>query len=68
MNRRNLFKTSLTIAGGAMLPAACKTSASTAGAKANSSKTQVTSRRKLGTLEVSSVGLGGSEYASQIHN
>lgn len=59
LNRRDLFKTGLVLAGGALLPYACKTSASAAGAKSNSSKQQVTTRRKLGgTLEVSSVGLG----------
>jgi aryl-alcohol dehydrogenase-like predicted oxidoreductase len=57
-NRRDLFKTGLVLAGGAMLPSGCKTSASAAGVKTNSSKTQVTTKRKLGTLEVSSVGLG----------
>jgi aryl-alcohol dehydrogenase-like predicted oxidoreductase len=58
-NRRNLLKTGLVLAGGAMLPAGCKTSASAAGANGNSSKTQVNTRRKLGgTLEVSSIGLG----------
>jgi aryl-alcohol dehydrogenase-like predicted oxidoreductase len=58
INRRDLFKTGLVLAGGALLPTACKTTASAAGANDNSSKTQVTTRRKLGTLEVSSVGLG----------
>jgi aryl-alcohol dehydrogenase-like predicted oxidoreductase len=58
-NRRDLFKTGLVLAGGALLPTACKTTASAAGAKTNSSKQQVTTRRKLGgTLEVSSIGLG----------
>jgi aryl-alcohol dehydrogenase-like predicted oxidoreductase len=58
-NRRDLFKTGLVLAGGALLPAACKTSASGAGSTVNSSNTKVSSKRKLGgTLEVSSVGLG----------
>ena len=57
-NRRDLFKTGLILAGGSMLPAACKTSASATGTSSNSSNTKVASRRKLGTLEVSSIGLG----------
>jgi hypothetical protein len=58
-NRRNLFKTGLILAGGAMLPAACKTSAGVAGSSTQTSKAKVFSRRKLGgALEVSSIGLG----------
>ena len=57
-NRRDLLKTSLVLAGAALLPTACKTSAIAVGANTYPPKTQVTSRRKLGTLEVSSVGLG----------
>lgn len=58
-NRRDLFKTGLVLAGGALLPSACTTSASAVAGKSNSSKQQVTSKRKLGgTLEVSSIGLG----------
>jgi aryl-alcohol dehydrogenase-like predicted oxidoreductase len=56
--RRDVLKTSLILAGGALLSAGCKTSSAATGAKGTSSKTQVTSRRKLGTVEVSSVGLG----------
>ena len=59
LNRRDLFKTGLVLAGGAMLPAGCKTQATAAGGTNNSTKQQVTTRRKLGgTLEVSSIGLG----------
>ncbi|RYY46741.1 MAG: aldo/keto reductase [Chitinophagaceae bacterium] len=58
LNRRDLFKTGLVLAGGAILPAGCKTSSSAAGANANSSTSQVSTRRKLGKLEVSGVGLG----------
>lgn len=56
VSRRDLFKSGLLLAGGAMLPAACKTPAMASGA--GSSKSEVRSRRKLGTLEVSSVGMG----------
>ena len=56
-NRRNLLKTGLTLAGGALLSTAGKTSVSAA-ANSGSSKTKVTGRRKLGKLEVSSIGLG----------
>ncbi len=56
-NRRDLFKTGLVLAGGAMLPSACTTPANAG--KSNSPKQQVITRRKLGsTLEVSSIGLG----------
>lgn len=58
LNRRDLFKTGLVLAGGSLLPTACKTSASAAGANPKSSKTHVTERRKLGTLDVSGIGLG----------
>lgn len=58
-NRRDLFKTGLVLSGGSILPAACKTAAGTAGSNNNTSKSKVSSRRKLGgTLEVSSIGLG----------
>src|SRR5215210_2575821 len=58
MNRRNLLRTGLTMAGGALLPTAGKTSTSATGKNNTSPKAQVTTRRKLGTMEVSSVGLG----------
>ena len=61
INRRDVLKSGLVLAGGALLSAACKTSASAAGAGSNSSNktVKVSGRRKLGgTLEVSSVGLG----------
>lgn len=56
MNRRNLFKTGLALAGGSVL-------SSVAGAQNKTSKTistnPLTGRRKLGgTLEVSSIGIG----------
>ena len=57
-SRRDLLKSSLVLAGGAMLPAGCKSSSGISGSNYNSSKSQVSSRRKLGTLEVSSVGIG----------
>ncbi|WP_206684005.1 aldo/keto reductase [Pontibacter beigongshangensis] len=62
MKRRELLKTGLVLAGAAMLPSACTTlAASSTGGNAQASDQQsatVTGRRKLGTLEVSSVGLG----------
>lgn len=58
-NRRYLFKTGLVLAGGALLPAACKVVANSSAIQSASSNSQVKGRRKLGgTLEVSSVGLG----------
>jgi aryl-alcohol dehydrogenase-like predicted oxidoreductase len=57
-NRRDLLKTGLILAGGALLPAACKTPARATTAGGASAKTQVMGRRRLGKLEVSSIGLG----------
>ena len=58
-NRRDLLKKGLVIAGGALIPTACKVTASSSSTKSASSKQKVTTRRKLGgTLEVSSIGLG----------
>lgn len=56
LNRRDLLKTGLILAGGALLPTAGAVAASTATPPA--AKDKVSSRRKLGTLEVSSIGLG----------
>jgi len=62
ISRRNIIKTGLLLAGGALLPSACQTSAGATGTNTSSSKpqeTKVTGRRKLGgKLEVSSVGIG----------
>ena len=58
IDRRNLFKTGLVLAGGALLPAACKVPASVTAANTGSSNQLVTTRRRLGELEVSSVGIG----------
>ena len=58
-NRRDLLKTGLVLAGGALLTA-CKVpiiSSSTQGTSRQQTST-LQGRRKLGTLEVSSVGLG----------
>ncbi|WP_221393596.1 aldo/keto reductase [Dyadobacter sp. NIV53] len=57
-NRRDLLKTGLTLAGGALLSTAGQTSASAAGTNSRPPKTKVSTRRKLGKLEVSSIGLG----------
>ena len=56
LNRRDLLKTGLLLAGGALLPAVV--TAAPAAAPAPPPKNQVTTRRKLGKLEVSSIGLG----------
>lgn len=62
MKRRDLLKSGLLLAGAAMLPSACTTftASSTDGnpQSSNQQDTSVQGRRKLGTLEVSSVGLG----------
>lgn len=58
MNRRNLLKSSLALTGGSILASNCNVTAKSSSTVGNSSKSKVTGRRKLGTLEVSSVGLG----------
>jgi hypothetical protein len=59
VNRRDLLKTGLVLAGGAFLPTSCKTSAIGTAANTSSSKQQVSTRRKLGsTLDVSSIDIG----------
>lgn len=58
LNRRDLLKTGLILAGGALLPAAGVMAAPAAAARPTPAKNQVSTRRKLGTLEVSSIGLG----------
>lgn len=57
LNRRDLLKTGLILAGGALLPA-CSVSAPASSTRSASAKSQVSGQRKLGTLEVSSLGLG----------
>lgn len=56
MNRRNLFKSGLALAGGAMLPGFSKAIPSTF--PGNFKHVPSPGKRKLGTLEVSSVGIG----------
>ena len=59
MNRRSLLKSSLALTSGSLLASACSVTAKSSATGGNSSKSEVTGRRKLGgTLEVSSVGLG----------
>ncbi len=58
MNRRNLLKSSLALTGGSLIASACNVTAKSSSTGGKSSKSQVNGRRKLGTLEVSSVGLG----------
>ncbi len=61
-HRRDLLKTGLALAGGAFLSGACKTSMGAAGnnksAPSKAVTVTVTGKRKLGALEVSSVGIG----------
>lgn len=70
LHRRDLLKTGLLLAGGALLP----TSAAVASpvARPAAAKDKVTTRRKLGTLEVSSVGLGvqnmSRKYTTEVPN
>jgi aryl-alcohol dehydrogenase-like predicted oxidoreductase len=58
MNRRKLFKSGLALAGGSLFASACKVTSKSSATGGISINSQVTGRRKLGTLEVSSVGLG----------
>lgn len=58
LNRRDLLKTSLLLAGGVLLPAAGAAAPPTNAPAAATPKDRVGTRRKLGTLEVSSIGLG----------
>ena len=59
LHRRDLLKTGLLLAGSALLPAvSAKAMAAPAAARAASPADQVSTRRKLGALEVSSLGLG----------
>ena len=57
MNRRNVLKSGIVLAGGSLFTS-CNATGKSQNAEGISSKSQVTSRRKLGTLEVSSIGLG----------
>lgn len=71
LNRRDLLKTGLILAGGAMLPA-CAASAPASASRPAAAKSQVSGRRKLGKLEVSSVGLGvqnmSRKYTTEVPN
>ncbi|RZJ94910.1 MAG: aldo/keto reductase, partial [Hymenobacter sp.] len=71
LNRRDLLKTGLLLAGGAMLPAVV-TAATPAKAPSSIPKNRVTTRRRLGQLEVSSIGLGvqnmSRKYTTEVPN
>lgn len=59
--RRDLFKTGLVLAGGALLPTACSLPANTSSTQADTNgkhPAKLSDRRKLGKLEVSSIGMG----------
>ncbi|MBO3272358.1 aldo/keto reductase [Hymenobacter defluvii] len=58
LTRRDLLKTGLLLAGGVLLPAMGTAAISAATTAPAATKSNVHGRRKLGTLEVSSVGLG----------
>lgn len=60
MDRRNLFKSGLVLAGGALAPASCTTLASASETANATNKKSATApgRRKLGALEVSAIGIG----------
>jgi aryl-alcohol dehydrogenase-like predicted oxidoreductase len=59
LNRRNALKTGLALVGGAFLPGVVNAiPGPSTGDQSDSQATTASKRRKLGTLEVSSVGLG----------
>jgi len=58
LNRRDLLKAGLLLAGGTLLPAVGAVAAPSSAARPAAPKDKVSTRRKLGTLEVSSIGLG----------
>ena len=58
LNRRDLLKTGLLLAGGALLPGVEALAAPSVATPPTPAKDKVSGQRKLGTLEVSSVGLG----------
>ena len=71
LNRRDLLKTGLLLAGSATLPSVV-TAAASAVAPAPTPQNRVTTRRKLGKLEVSSIGLGvqnmSRKYTTEVPN
>lgn len=58
LNRRDLFKTSLVLAGGALLPTACSVPANSQTGMSGNGPAKLPDKRKLGKLEVSSIGMG----------
>jgi len=59
--RRDLFKTGLVLAGGALLPTACSLPANTSSTQVDATgkhPAKLSDKRKLGKLEVSSIGMG----------
>lgn len=58
LNRRDLLKSGLLLTGAALLPFPFKASANSRSIKSIDKKTTLSGRRKLGALEVSSIGLG----------
>ncbi len=58
LNRRSLLKSGLLLAGAALLPLPFKVSANTNRESPNNNSVATMGRRKLGSLEVSSIGIG----------
>ncbi len=58
LNRRDLFKTGFVLAGGALLPAACAEPANSQTGISGNQPAKLSDKRKLGKLEVSSIGMG----------
>ncbi|MBB1286162.1 aldo/keto reductase [Flavisolibacter sp. BT320] len=56
--RRDLFKTGLVLAGGALLPTACSLPAGSQAGPHAKHPAKLSDKRKLGKLEVSSIGIG----------
>lgn len=58
MNRRNIFKTGLALAGGTLLTSTGVAQTQKQNSKKKGTSEGLSARRKLGTLEVSAIGLG----------
>lgn len=71
-NRRDLLKTGLLLVGGALLPTPCTGAAPASAACLGSARNRVSTRRKLGTLEVFSMGLSmqnmSCRYTTEVPN
>lgn len=66
-SRRDLFKTSLVLAGGALMPTACSVQTNSQTNISGNQPAKLFDKRKLGKLEVSSIGMGVQNMHRQFH-